>query len=124
MKINATAVFITAACFGALTIAGVAVLDIMHIQNVDGFVTEAGVIMTILIGFAAQLSSNQNQNQKLDQVEMKVNGNLSRALELAAQNGADPTHIAAVAASTGVAPPLTSPIPVTPVTPGEDVPHV
>lgn len=82
MKLNLTASFIVACVIGALTIVGLVVLDVAHVQD-PGFLGNAGTILATLTAFASVL-------RETGTIKANVNGNLTSLIKLATQNPAVP----------------------------------
>lgn len=105
MKVNPNILFVVAACAGALTVAGVVVLDALRVPDTSGYLTGAGTILTTILGFGSLLASNSAQSSQQQTIEAKVNGNLSQALALALNPTGDASRqVAQISAATGVAP--------------------
>lgn len=114
MRVSLNLVFAIAALVGMVTLAGVIILDVTGVSD-SAFLGYAGSMVTTLIGFGGTLFGLQHNNQQTDTITTKVDGNLTKLIDIATQKAitpADHAQVSAVAANVGIAPsPLSADVP-------------
>lgn len=100
MKLNLNGPLIAAGIIGLATIVGTLILDLNHIAT-GSFVTEAGSVLTIIVGLFGISSQNGD-------ITARVNGNLGKLIDSLAKNPATPPEtlevVKDVSDATGVTP--------------------
>lgn len=103
---NITTIFVAVAAVGGIAIAGGVVLTVFG-QSTTEFYAFVTSILVSIIGFGGLARSQGKVSEALDEVNVKVNGKMSRLLDVALQRSiteAEKEEVARIGVDSGVIP--------------------